>query len=448
MDRSREPACCTRTIGWMWFALALFPLRTEALAQSDLAQCDSASCDAVSQWNSAAWECGELESGCRLGNEFGRVRTALAESGITLQNNLTQFYMGNTAGGLDREFRYSGHGDYLINADLGKLGVQPGLFLKVRAEHRFGESLAGATGAILPANVAADLPVSDIENIYLTNVLLTQALSESLIVFAGKLDSLDGDLNAFAHGRGIRQFSNMAFVGTPIALRTVPYSTLGLGFAYLSDGVPLFSFSVLNATDTTRTSGFDELFAEGVVLTSELRLPTNFFQRPGHQLFGGTWSSRDLIALGQDPRVVLPSVPIARQSDSWSLYWNCDQYLVSDPCDRSRGWGYFARAGIADDDTNPLSYYLSAGLGGSSPIAGRDGDSFGIGYYYAEVSNQVGDILTALLGSLSDGQGVELFYNAAITRSLTVTPDIQVISPARDSVNTALVAGVRANMAF
>ncbi|WP_149753140.1 carbohydrate porin [Rubripirellula obstinata] len=54
---------------------------------------------------------------------------------------------------------------------------------------------------------------------------------------------------------------------------------------------------------------------------------------------------------------------MARSSDSWSLYWNTDQYLSVDRSDPSRGWGYFARAGIADDNTNPLSYFLSAGLG-------------------------------------------------------------------------------------
>lgn len=65
----------------------------------------------------------------------------------------------------------------------------------------------------------------------------------------------DGDVNAFAHGRGIHQFSNVAFVGTPLALRTVPYSTLGCGFAYLLDGEPLLNFTVLNATDTASTIG-------------------------------------------------------------------------------------------------------------------------------------------------------------------------------------------------
>jgi len=124
----------------------------------------------------------EDKSGMRFFDGYFTHTKSLAERGITLQNNVTQFYMGNTAGGVEREFRYSGHGDYVMNTDFGKLGIQEGLFLKVRAEHRFGESLGGITGAILPSNLAADLPVVDHEDLYVTNFLLTQALSESFVI--------------------------------------------------------------------------------------------------------------------------------------------------------------------------------------------------------------------------------------------------------------------------
>ena len=414
------------------------------------AQCENSVCDGENS-QAACDGLGPFEEKCEanLFESYFAHKKSLAERGFAFQNNLTQFYMGNTAGGVEREFRYSGHGDYVMNTDFGKLGIQEGLFLKVRAEHRFGESLAGTTGAILPSNLAADLPVSDQEGLYITNFLLTQALSESFVVYAGKMDTLDGDVNAFAHGRGIHQFSNVAFVGTPLALRTVPYSTLGCGFAYLLDGEPLLNFTVLNATDTASTIGLGELFEEGAVLTSELRVPTNFFSLPGHQLIGGSWSSRDFVSLGQDPRIILPNIPIAQQSGSWSLYWNMDQYLITDRANPKKGWGYFARAGLADPDTNPLSYYLSAGLGGSSPLANRGHDTFGIGYYYAGTSSEIGPLLAAALGGrVGDGQGVEMFYNAALNSMFTITPDLQVISQSRENIDTALVAGLRMNIAF
>ena len=375
-------------------------------------------------------------------------RQQLAETGLTFQNNLTQFYFGNTAGGAEQDFRYAGHGDYLANFDFGKMIGTPGAFLKIRAEHRFGETINDAAGVVLPPTLAGDLPVLDSTNVYLTNVLFTQALSESFVLYAGKLDTLDGDMNAFAHGRGIRQFSTTAFVANPIALRTIPYSTLGAGMAWLLEGEPWLVFNVLNATDTTRTAGFNELFNDGVALATEMRIPTNFFGKPGHQLFAGTWNSRDFTALDQDPRILFPNVPIAKQSGSWSLYWNCDQYLVTDAANPKRGWGYFGRAGIADQGTNPIGYFLSSGVGGSSPLQSRERDSFGIGYYYSKTSDEIAPFINTIFGGFGDGQGVEMFYNIATGKRLTITPDMQVLVPSREQLDTALVVGLRANYNF
>jgi porin len=144
--------------------------------------------------------------------------------------------------------------------------------------------------------------------------------------------------------------------------------------------------------------------------------------------------------------VVLPTIPIAQTSGSWSLYWNFDQYLYVDPCNPKRGWGVFGRSGIADNTVNPLSWFLSFGVGGNSRLPGREADTFGAGWYMAGTSSRVGPLMEAILGPLGDGQAVELFYNAAVTRALSITPDLQVIMPARDNVDPALVLGVRAVM--
>jgi porin len=407
--------------------------------ESDLT-CDGKTC------NSAA--CNELTLHGWLSGDQSSLRKNLADNGIVFTNNLTNFYMGNTLGGLERDFRFSGHGDYRANIDINKLGGPQGQFLQIRAEHRYGESLAGATGSFLPPNLAADLPVADSEKVYITNLLFTQALSESFALYAGKLDTLDGDANAFAHGRGIHQFSNAAFVVNPIGLRTVAYSTLGTGFVILDEGEPIFNFLVLNARDTTETDGLSELFADGAVLSTELRLPTNFLGMRGHQLFGAIWSSRDFASLNQSPLVILPNVPIARQSDSWALTYNFDQYLFEDPCDSSKGWGVFGRAGLADPDTNPIHYFLSLGIGGNSRLRGRGNDTFGLGWYYSGTSDRIAPFLSTSLGNLTDGQGGEMFYNIAVNKRLYLTTDTQVIVPARSNVDSSLLFGLRANLVF
>lgn len=405
----------------------------------------SPGCDTLGRDSSS---CSQFTFHSWLNGDRSAIRKGFESNGIQLSNNVTNYYFGNTSGGLERDFRFSGHGDYLANLDINKLGGPQGQFLKIRAEHRYGESFAGSTGAFLPPVLASDLPVPDSSKIYITNLLFTQALSESFALYAGKLDTIDGDMNAFAQQRGIHQFSNAAFVVNPIGLRTVAYSTLGTGFVFLHEGVPIYNFLVLNAADTTETHGVNELFAEGAVISQELRLPTNFFGLPGHQAFGGIWSSKEFASLSQSPLIVLPSVPIARKSGSWALTYNFDQYLVVDPCDSKKGWGLFGRAGLADPDTNPIHYFLSLGVGGNSRLRGRNADTFGLGWYYSGTSDRIAPLLSTALGTLRDGQGGEMFYNVAVNKRISITGDTQVIMPARSNVDTALVCGIRANMSF
>ncbi len=199
------------------------------------------------------------------------------------------------------------------------------------------------------------------------------------------------------------------------------------GFAILAEGQPILNVSVLDPVDHA-LEGPDDLFSQGATIASELRVPTRLFDRPGHQTVGGSWSSRDVVSLNQDPRVLfplfgLPGAPVSRGDDSWSVYWNMDQYLVVDPEDETRGWGVFARYGTADRETNPLAHFASAGLGGSSVLPTRTTDTWGVGYFYGWISESS---LTNLTG-IEDAQGVEAYYRAMVTPYFDVTPDLQVL---------------------
>lgn len=417
--------------GVVWAFLAVM-----AAAVADGAEVDGRDCR-------PPWMCGADQL---TGDWFG-ARSGLARHGITLAADNTSFYFGNASGGLREQFDYSGHGDYVLNVDAGKAGLREGMFLKLRAEHRFGQTITSDVGAFLSPTLLADLPVDDSDQLYLTNVLLTQSIGESFAVFAGKFDTLDGDRNALAHGRGKTQFSNMAFCFNPIVAATVPYSTLGAGCVVTRQAEPILGFTVMNAVDTTGQSGFSELFAQGALLSAYVRIATCFGGMPGHQLLGGTWNSRTYDSIG-DAYIEYPDLPIPTHEGSWSLYWNFDQYLVVRSTKPLNGWGVFGRAGLGDPSTNPLAWFLSFGLGGNVPLASRPADTFGVGWYYAGSSNQIGTTLTSTLGPIDDGQGVECFYNYQLTPAIRLTPDVQVILPAREVVDAALVVGLRAQIVF
>ncbi len=381
-----------------------------------------------------------------LGDADG-FRGRLADAGVTVLADNTGFYIGNANGGFAQAFDYAGHGDYCVLADGGKLGLRDGLHLKLRAEHRYGETIVGNVGCFISPTLIADLPVYDSEEVYLTNVLLTQELTDAFSVFAGKMDTLDGDMNAFAHGRGKTQFSNMGFVFNPIVGATVPYSTLGAGFVLHPADAPMVMVTVLNSTDTTDTSGFDTLFADGLLLSAAVRVPTNLFDRPGHQLLGGTWNSRTYTSIAE-AYIPYPDVAIPTTRGSWCLYWNFDQFLFVDPDDATRGWGPFGRAGIADANTSPIDAFLSFGFGGNVPGRVRRDDTFGVGWYWASASPRIGTLITSQFGPVGDGQGIECFYNYALTRAVRITPDVQYVVPALRSAEPALIAGMRALVSF
>lgn len=440
------------TIGWMAFAslcgLTLAPVRAaddgerEAVEGHTVA-CESGCAEAASDDPSAAL------FAAKLTGDWGGLRSRLAQNGISFDADVVQFHQGVAHGGAEQKSVYGAHGDYVLNADVGKLGGMQGGFLKMRVESLFGEAINPATGTVLAANTSMLFPNGEDHVTAITNLSYTQFLSENFAVFGGKLDTLDGDANAFAGGRGKDQFMNTAFVVNPISFRTVPYSALGAGFVILRDKQPLFTFTAINTRDTATTTGFDSLFADGVALAGELRMPTNFFDKPGHQLFALTWSNRGFISLQQDPRLLLRALvqgstaPLQRRSDSWSFYYNFDQYLYVDPCDSTRGWGLFGRFGISDANPNPLEWFISVGIGGNSPIRCRERDTFGAGYYFAGTSDELN-----VLRGLNDGQGVELFYNIEVTPSLHITPDLQFLIPARGRFDTAVVAGIRAKIDF
>jgi len=86
-------------------------------------------------------------------------------------------------------------------------------------------------------------------------------------------------------------------------------------------------------------------------------------------------------------------------------------------------------------------------LGGSSPIPGRKQDTFGVGYFYVGISDSLKQLAPNLL-PIRDEQGVELFYNIAVTPWCHITPDLQEVNPALERANTLLLLGLRAKITF
>lgn len=370
-----------------------------------------------------------------------------------------------SGGGLDSTSRYLGNAEIVLKLDSQKMGIWPGGFLLVRGEAAFKHDVNQNTGSIMPVNMRQVLVLPSHDEMVLSHVVFTQFLSEKFAVALGKLDTSGGDANEFAHGKGDEKFMNLAFSLNPVALRTVPYSALGMGMVFLPTKDVILTFSAIDTEGVTTKSGFDTLFKNGTTLGSELRLTVRPFGLTGHQLISGAWSNKDFSSLSQDPRDIFGNIlfgtPLRKERGSWAFMYNFDQYLYQKKEDPSQGFGIFGRFGISDGKANPIAQFYNFGFGGKGMIPGREEDRFGIGYYYLKISSGLRQTFPPLVRNrlgLDHDQGAEIFYNVAVTPWLHLAPDLQIIDGARNkapvvgsnrkAIGTAVVTGLRVKIDF
>ncbi len=405
---------------------------------------------------------GDLRTRSHLLGDLDGGRSDLAGNGVQFLVDWTQTVQGVVDGGRDETTRYGGALDYNLTLDLMRMGVMPGAVISVRAETRYGGSVNAAAGPLLPVNNDAFFPLSDEPDddidIALTTLSYTQYLSSTSALFLGKLDTLDGDPNEFASGRGMTQFQNGALVYNTVTALTTPYSTLAAGALWAPNPHVTIAATVMNAADASTNSGFDG-FGEGWNLAMETQFQYRLGGLPGGQNVGGLYAAdREFLRLGSR-FVFTPGIGLnAPQADeSWYVYWSGWQYLwteapaadgpmnLTDRRPDLQGFGLFARFGFADRDTNPVEWNASIGLGGRGIVPGRDDDLFGLGYYYSEVN------LDRLAGAgLAEDHtdGFEAFYSFALAPSTALTVDLQVVDDLFAATDSAVILGARLGMRF
>ena len=396
---------------------------------------------------------GPWDSRLKLTGDWYGAREQLRDHGLTFDISATTYYQGITGGGLEEGFEFGGRNDYWLNVDGQKAGLWPGFFVTLHGETVYGDSVNAATGAIVPVNIGRAHPDFFDDKTALTAVKFTQALSENFLVYGGKINTIDNVQQPFMPGRGLDAgFMNAAFVWNPILGRTMNYATLGAGAAILMNGQPLATLTVYDTHDATTTTGFENAFDDGAIFYPTVTLPTTFFDMPGHHSLWGAYSSgRYAIvspqSLNQIPPVLQVPPPTTLERGSWWITYLFDQALWVDPTDPMRSWGVFGNFGVSDGKPNPIEWSAILGVGGSSPIPGRELDTFGIAYYYLGFSDDFKEVARAIT-PVRNERGLELFYNVGLTPWCHVTTDLQVITPLLERADTSLVLGLRAKIDF
>ncbi len=434
---------------------------------------------------------GDIWKRAYLTGDWGGARTDLANHGILFDIDVTQNAQGNAHGGKNTKgaFEYGGSADYTLRLDTARMGLWPGGLITLHGETQFGQSVNGNVGSLSPSNIKSLLPIPDDPGeTTLSEFYITQALSEKLALVAGKMDlTAAGDRNAFAGDAShLTQFMNTAFNINPVLFSGGPYTTMAAGVVLLPTKWLTISTLVCDndPNGAANMTGFNTAFhgRNWLSVMQEYDFTIKPFDKVGHQRFGWFYTTKDFIDFSGDPRLPLPgrsqnfgllpgrlgplklpkpprwlrSIRLGdtvvsadgpdKSPDDWGLYYNFDQYLYTEPGDPTQGFGLFGRFGWSNGECNPIEEFYSIGLGGKGSIPRRDRDTWGLGYYLINTS----DDLPQLLGMNAE-QGVELFYRIEITPWLHISPDLQVIvdpGAGFDDRDVAVIYGMRAQMTF
>jgi porin len=426
----------------------------------------------------------------RLTGDWGGFRGQAAKRGVTLDVDWLQTLQGVMSGGVSKNADYWGTFEYTLNVDTGKLGLWPGGFFTAYALSSYGSSAIKDSGALVPVNTAGILPslVVDDPATALMQLTYTQFLAPWFGIAVGKFNGLAADDNEFAHDFRT-QFLNLGF-SFNLAAITAPLSAWGGSLIFVLGKEALITAAVIDPNGTPLDNSLDHLFDDGVMVASEARVAVKPFGLVGHQLLGFLWSNKERVQLLQDPgdtaalllvnrfprladpgpvlrRIIAlrfpdlatPPQPLKTRGETWTVYYNFDQYLWSPRSDPKKGLGVFFRFGVSDGKVNPVKYAYNVGLSGNGIVPGRPNDTFGIGWSRLELSDDLLPVLRRRFDiGLDREDAVELYYNVAVVKSIGATLDLQVVNPALTktasgsggvkNVDTAVVGGLRAFVRF
>jgi porin len=428
---------------------------------------------------------GDFWDRTQLTGDWGGVRTEMTRRGLFIDLYSTSAYQDVTSGGLKTGAAFLQNTQLSVNLDTGRAGLWSGGLFHFTVQSRYGATpqQSFTVGSFVPQYYGLLLPGPLLSHDTLpTEYYLVQAVTPKVSVILGKLSTLFVPDQTLFGDRFRSYFANFNFNLNPITVNFYnPTALAALGVWTPTKSFALFG-GVLDPYSQPTSFADDafkrvNLYAAALALFKIQGLPGQFYPQ-------FSWSNLPQIDRGDPfgalspalvPKAVgallgvLPKagLPVNYRDSTWFLIANLSQYLfVKD--DRVaieekrksgqtlRGVGVFARGGYAPPATATVTWDASVGLFASGLMDGRPHDSFGVGFYDNAVSNNFKNSITRLTQGASsavDEQGVELFYDFAITRAVGLNVSYQhvwnpLIAKVTENQNNANVFLTRLNIAF
>ena len=403
-------------------------------------------------------EVGDFRRRTQLSGDWGGLRTDLARHGFFFDLYSMSAYQNVASGGLKTGGAFIQNTQLSINVDTGRAGLWSGGVFHVTLESREGSFSPQNTftvGATVPQYTGLTFPGPFfVHNLLPTEYFLVQALTPKFSVVLGKLNVLNlADPTLFGNSYKY-DFANLNFNKNPMALNFYNTTSLAaVGVWTPSKPLTLAAgvFDPNSEANNLATKAFDRVNIYGFAILSY-----KIGGLPGRSWAQFNWTNKPKIDLeapfGQLPSganseavgvlLGVPStqaLPINYKSTSWVTIGNFSQYLfVKDHSgviaeklgsgQPLRGIGVFGRIGYAPEETNPITRDGSLALIANGLSDGRPNDSFGLGIYHNGISRPLKNDFVRLTGAAAtpkNENGLEVFYDFAITPAIRVIPSYQ-----------------------
>jgi porin len=379
-----------------------------------------------------------------LGDMFG-VRTALGNYGITLNLQEISEVLGNVTGGTRRTADYDGLTTMTLTMDTQKaLGWEGGTF-NVSALQIHGRDLS--SDSLQSLQTASGIEASRATRLW--ELWYQQSFLDGEVDLKLGQQSIDQEFMA-------SQYSTL-FLNTMMGWPMIPSADLYAGGPAYPLSSPGIRFRAQPGGPVTFLAG---VFAEksgtkfnlntGALVIAEIQYAVNqpvlgqmaTANQPSSGLPGtyklGAWYDTAAFA---DQRIDNTGLSLADPASTgiprahrgnYSLYVLADQMVWQPDPQGPTSVGVFARVMGAPSDRNLISFSADAGVSLKGPFTGRDSDTVGLGYGFAQVSNVAAALdrdTVAFSGTPSPVRSsesfVELTYQYQVAPWWQVQPDIQ-----------------------
>lgn len=361
----------------------------------------------------------------------------------------------------DPSFRITGFLDNVVDggSDSGSAGyARADAFLAIRnvwsggtlnfhLEATGGDDITGlgASGVVWPTNVYAALPRLTGDGNATLSFTLTQELGPLTRLSLGKFNVVELARNtplAGGKGRGGFQYTGIA---APPSFVFPPY-VFGGQISH-STGPMSYSLFVYDPNNAQGEDFWGNMFEDGVVFNGSATYRTEIAGRTGFygiNLIHSTAEGTDYDSLLLPP----DADDFARQTKGITFAaLKFQQFLVRNPNNPDQGWGVFGQISFGDGNPHQLDSAYILGLAGTSPIAGRENDRWGVAWARYNWSDAFVAALEAG-GGLNDEWAVEAFYEAEITDTLRIGGNIMHIRPGLPGFEDVAQVGLRLRASF